>query len=62
MIKRIIACSILMLTFTSCEMPAAVGPDMSPIEDGLRFLGIALVAAMIVSVIGNVSRRGGPNE
>lgn len=61
MMIRIIACSMVVLPLVSCEVQAPVGPDMTPIEDGLRFLGIALVVAMLVSVIGNV-RRGGPHE
>lgn len=46
------------LLLTSCDVTQSSGPSMSPIGDGLRFLGVALVVAVLVAVIG-MSRRGG---
>jgi len=37
-----------------------IGPSMTPIGDGLRFLGICAVVAVLVAVLG-LSRRGGRN-
>ena len=49
---------VLMALLTSCELSQGSGPSMTPIGDGLRFLGVALVVAVLLAVLG-LSRRGG---
>ena len=46
------------MMLVSCESALSTGPDMTPIENGLRFLGVALVVGVLVSVLGNL-RKGG---
>jgi hypothetical protein len=38
--------------------PVAPGPDLTPIEDGMRFLGVSLVVAVLAAVFG-LARKGG---
>ena len=45
------------LLLTSCTTEHH-GPNMAPIGEGLRFLGVALVVAVLVAVFG-ITRRGG---
>jgi hypothetical protein len=45
------------LAFLLCSCSLA-GGGMAPIGEGLRFLGISLVVAVLVAVIG-VARKGG---
>lgn len=47
-----------MLLLTACHSVPGSPPDLSPVGDGLRFLGVALVVAVLVGVLG-LSRKGG---
>jgi hypothetical protein len=46
------------LVLASCAESPAGAPSMAPIGEGLRFLGVALVVAVLVAVFG-LARRGG---
>ncbi|MEN8713513.1 MAG: hypothetical protein ABF384_01265 [Verrucomicrobiales bacterium] len=48
----------LLVLLASCASPSDGAPSMAPIGEGLRFLGVALVVAVLVAVIG-LARRGG---
>ncbi len=48
----------LVILLTSCAAPTNGVPSMAPVGEGLRFLGVALVVAVLVAVIG-LARRGG---
>jgi hypothetical protein len=43
------------------EAGGPIGPSMTPIGDGLRFLGICAVVAVLVAVLGLSRRGGGPH-
>lgn len=45
------------LAFLQCSCSLG-GGSMAPVGDGLRFLGVSLVAAVLVAVLG-VTRNGG---
>lgn len=50
--------SALSLMLISCEAVPSACPDLTPIENGLRFLGVALVVAVLVAVLG-ITGKGG---
>lgn len=57
--RRLLFAALLpALILTSCDVAKSSGPSMTPIGDGLRFLGVALVVAVLVAVLG-LSRTGG---
>ena len=47
----IIACGVIVLLLTACGSSHS-GPDMSPIGDGLKVIGFALLGAAVVFVLG----------
>ncbi len=49
---------ILAMQSVSCSEESS----MAPIGEGLRFIGVALVVAVLVAVLGSAMRRGGPYE
>lgn len=50
---------VVVTLLSSCAESGAGGPDMGPIGDGLRFIGVALVVAVLVLVFGSMRRGGG---
>lgn len=54
--KRLVPC-LFALVLAACD-EVDPGPDFTPIEDGMKFMGVALVVAVLVGVIG-LARRGG---
>lgn len=59
---RLILLGLITLALTGCNevYPSPVAPtDLTPIEDGLRFLGIALVVGVLINVLGQCRKGGG---
>lgn len=53
LVMKILLSAMLPLMLVSCESIPCACPDMTPIGTGLRFLGVALVVAVLVAVIGD---------
>jgi hypothetical protein len=49
--------AVIALAFLQCSCSTA-GSSMAPVGEGLRFLGVSLVVAVLVAVLG-VARKGG---
>ena len=57
-----LSCMTLSIMSASCEQASCRSVSMTPIGDGLRFLGICAVVAVLVAVIGLSRSRGGGDE
>jgi hypothetical protein len=58
----ILGCMTLSFVLAACGKASSQSVSMAPIGDGLRFLGISAVVAVLVAVIGRSRRGGGSHE